>query len=104
MQKSKIILWGLVDALGVAIYVVTVAFIMTNGSKVFGSTPSVLVPTVILMLLVLSVAMVGSLIFGRPTFMYFEGMKKEAVKLVICTLSWLMIFTVLIIFVLLLIK
>lgn len=66
----------------VVLYVAVVATIMQNGSKIFGEGDT-FVPIGILMLLVVSAATVGLLIFGKPVMMYIDGKKKEAVTLVI---------------------
>ena len=55
---------------------------------------NILAPITILMLLVLSVAIVGMLIFAKPVIMFLDGQKKEAVSLTIFTISWLAAFTV----------
>jgi len=45
------------------------------------------------MLFVLSATVVGSLVFGRPVYLYFEGKKKEAVALFLYTASFLALIT-----------
>ena len=61
---------------------------------------TVIIPIAMLMLLVFSVALVGSLIFGRSIIWYLDGKRKEAVKLIIYTLGILFIITILVFLVL----
>ena len=53
------------------------------------------IPIPLAILLVASVATVGSLIFGRPIWLYFEGRKKEAVPLLIKTIPLTFVWAVL---------
>lgn len=46
-------------------------------------------PIVFLLLLVVSVATMGMLIFGKPLMLYIDGKKREAVTKVIYTISTL---------------
>ncbi len=62
---------------------------MTNANGLFGPAPMLLGPFIFLLLFVLSAAIVGSLVFGRPTLMYLEGNKKEAIATFLYTLLWL---------------
>lgn len=87
---SKLFLRGLFHAMGVAGYVFLVALLFANGSRLFGNgKQGFWMPFFMLMLLVFSVAAVGSLIFGKPILMYLENQKMEAVKLLVYTLVWL---------------
>lgn len=78
-------------AVGVVIYTSLVAVFMQNGEVIFGSAKTLLVPVVILLLFVLSAAVAGALVLGRPIMLYFDGQKKEAVKMFIWTVGWLAI-------------
>lgn len=75
------------------LYIVLVSFLLSNGEKLFGSDKSVLVPIAMLSLLVLSAAIMGILIFGKPIIMYLDGQKKEAVKLTIYTIISMFVIT-----------
>jgi len=86
--------FALLDALGVLVYTSAVAWLMLNGERWFGAEPdNVLQPIAALLLLVLSVAVVGVLIFGKPALLYLEGKKHEGVKLLVCTLFILFLLT-----------
>lgn len=75
------------------VYVVLVGLLMNNGSKLFGENDNVGAPAVLL-LLVLSVAVMGILIFGKAMLMYLDGEKKDAVKLVIYNIICLFTITI----------
>jgi len=77
------------SACGVILYVLLIAYVMTNLEKSFGPRPGLLGPFLFLLMFVLSAAIVGSLIFGKPTLMYLGGKKKEAIITFIYTLVWL---------------
>lgn len=95
MSKSNLIIRGLLHALGVAVYIASVAFLMTNVERIFGDVePGILGPMSFLMLFVLSAAIVGLLVFGKPVMLYLDGMKQEAIQLVIYTVGWLALLTI----------
>lgn len=84
-----------------ALYVYLVAnFIFFLDTLSPGHVSSVFIPVAMLMLLVFSVAVVGSLIFGRSVMWYIDGKKKEAVVLLSYTLGILFLIIVLVFLVL----
>lgn len=83
------------SAVGVAVYVTLVSLIIRNGEKIFGKMNNFLGPAAFLMLFVLSAAVCGALTLGYPVTLYLNGQKKEAVKLFLCTIGWLFLFTTL---------
>ncbi|MFZ2049264.1 MAG: hypothetical protein WAV25_03145 [Minisyncoccia bacterium] len=90
MKNSKLVLWALVDAVGILVYIAMVAFFMSHASETFGQQDKKFIdPIIFLLLFVVSAATTSSLFFGRPIYLYWEGMKKEAVKLLIYTLGFL---------------
>jgi len=89
MKKMGLWLQGLISAVLATIYVSLVALLMSNGESIFGKEDGFLVPFFMLLLFVLSAAVMGSLIFGRPVMMYIDGKKKEAVKLLGGTVGWI---------------
>ena len=62
---------------------------MNNSKNLFDKTPEVVIGVAMLMLFVTSATVMGFLILGRPLLMYFDGAKKEAVKLFYFTIAWL---------------
>jgi len=94
---KKIMKYAWWDAIGTAAYVASIAtFIYFLGERFPGPDKSVLIPIAMLMLLVLSVAIVGSLMFGRPAMWYVDGKKKDALKLLFWTLGIFLVLTVLV--------
>lgn len=100
--KSGVLKYAFLNALGTAVYVALVGIFMyiMNHSD-FPDESSILIPIGMLMLLVFSVALVGSLIFGRPVFWYIDGKKKEALRLLAYTLIIFLAITVVVLFLLL---
>lgn len=95
MNKTKLIWQSLIYILGVAVYVLAVSFLMINGEKWFGPINGIWGPALMLMLLCLSAAIVGSLIFGRPAYLIITGEKQQGIKLLLFNLLWLAVITVL---------
>jgi len=87
----KIILSSFLHALGVLIYVALVALIMQNGNQLFGQANGAIGIVAVLMLLVLSVTVVGLLIFGKAVMFYMDGHKKEAISLLLYIIGWLLL-------------
>lgn len=92
MKKSNFYLKSFLCALGVFIYVGAVAFFMFNGEHIFGKDSSFVIPLFMLLLLVISVSIMGLLIFGNPIRLYLDGHKKEAFTFFFSTISWLILF------------
>lgn len=86
MKNSKLIYYSVIQSLGVFIYTSAVAWFLFNGEHIFGGDKNFLVPVTLLLLFVTSAAITGILVFGRPIYFYLNGLKKEAVKLLIYTI------------------
>jgi hypothetical protein len=95
-MNKKLVLYGLYAALGETAYVLLVALFMKYGSNLFGPDPSIFGAMAFLMLFVLSAAISGALVLGKPILLYLEGSKKEAVELFGATLGWIFILVVVI--------
>ena len=92
MQKSKIIFWGIINSFGTFVYILAIALFLNNANKLFGAGPDgVLTMVAMLLLLVLSATITGGLVLGRPAYMYFSGLKSEAVRLLIYTVACLFV-------------
>jgi len=81
-----------VQATGVLFYVSLVAWLLFNSQNLFGSAPSFLIPLCVLLLFVVSAAITGLLVLGKPIQLYLNGLKKEAMVLLLITLAWLVIY------------
>lgn len=103
MKNKNILNYALINSLLATLYIILVAMFMYYSNQgIFQIAPSIFIPIVMLMLFVLSAAITGSLIFGRPVLWYLDGKKKEALNLFIYTMAIFFILT-LVIFVLLII-
>jgi hypothetical protein len=86
---------ALMNALLTALYVGVVgSFLFYAGQMRLGQTKTVLIPIALLMLLVVSAALVGALIFGRPVLWYLDGRKQDSLFLLTATLAILFVVTV----------
>lgn len=93
MKKSDIFLRSLINSVSTFAYTFLVAFFMYNGEKIFGaSEKSFLIPLVLLLLLIISASVTGTLVLWKPIRLYTEGFKKEAFCLFFATLIWLLVF------------
>lgn len=89
---NKTFKYAFADALGTVVYIVLVAsFIFFVGQRFPDDNASVLMPVAFLTLLVFSVALVGTLLFGRPVMWYIDGKKKDALSLLGYTLGVLFV-------------
>jgi hypothetical protein len=93
MNNKKLIVSGLIHSLGVLVYVGAVAWLMFNGSKIFGQQDdNFLMPVAMLLLLITSATITGSLVLGKPVILFLGGQKSEAIKLLGYTIGWIVVF------------
>jgi hypothetical protein len=104
MNKKIIMRYAFAEVLVAVLYVFLIGLFFRNADKIFAPEDSMFSPVAFLLLLVFSVAMMGMIIFGRSIMWYLDGQKKEAVKLLFHKLTYLFVFTFLIIFALVLNK
>jgi hypothetical protein len=95
-MDKKIIKHAFLLALGEGIYISLVALLMFTVQKLFGGKPDpvIVAPIAFLLLFVISAAISGALILGRPAMLYLDGKKKDALQLFGCILAWLILFLV----------
>src|SRR6185295_17393679 len=91
---NKLMQRGFLNALGTVAYVTLVATIMHSAQKIFRPEDTVFAPMAVLTLFVLSAAVTGGLVLGKPTLMYLNDQKKDAIKLFLYTIGWLAVATV----------
>ena len=96
MKTQKSIFISLLNAVGVAVYVIGLSFILRNGNQIFGKMDNFLAPVAFLLLFVLSAAITGMLVIGKPLLLYFENRKSEAIKMFFYTIGWLFLITLII--------
>lgn len=99
MKKINIVLGSFLQALATLVYVGVVVEIMNNGQRIFGKVSGLLGGVAILMLLIVSAATCGFLVFGKSIILFLENQKKESLKLLYFTIGWLALFTFIILFV-----
>jgi hypothetical protein len=95
-MPNKTWIQGALSAIVVFVYVTIVAWVVTSSERLFGDAPEFWMPVAMLLLLVLSVAVMGLLIFGRPAYLFHKGQIWEAIKLLFMTLSWLTVIVVIV--------
>ncbi|MFA6383507.1 MAG: hypothetical protein WCX17_03725 [Parcubacteria group bacterium] len=95
-MDKKIIKLSFLLALGEGVYITLVALLMFGIQKLFGSKPDpvIIAPIAFLLLFVISAAISGALILGRPVMLYLDGKKKDALQLFGFILLWLILFLV----------
>jgi hypothetical protein len=96
MKNSKIILGSALHALGVAVYVALVAIIPTIASRIFVAKDSFWIPVAMLLLFVVSAAITGLLVLGRPIFLIYDGQKKDGLKMLFYTIGFLLLITIIV--------
>jgi hypothetical protein len=104
LKNSKLPSHSFLHAFGVLIYTALIVLILNNAPKIFGQTMNYLGALALLLLFVLSATIVGALILARPVMLYLSDAKKEAVKMLVYTIGWLLLFTSIAFIILLLIK
>lgn len=95
-MPKKIIQQAFLFALGEGIYIALVATLMFTVGKLFGDKPdpAIVAPIAFLLLFVISAAISGALILGKPLMLYLDGKKKEAIQFFAATLGWLILFLI----------
>jgi peptidoglycan/LPS O-acetylase OafA/YrhL len=78
-------------ALGVLVYIMGVGWLMMNGDTIFGTQDNFWGPVMVLMLFVFSALVTSLLVLGRPIWLYLEGKKKKAVKMLSYTVGWMFV-------------
>ncbi|MFA4817799.1 MAG: hypothetical protein WC608_03730 [Parcubacteria group bacterium] len=93
-MDKKIIKHAFLLALGEGVYITLVALLMFGIQKLFGAKPDpvIIAPIAFLLLFVISAAISGALILGRPVMLYLDGKKKDALQLFGFILMWLVLF------------
>lgn len=87
---NPIVKYAIINATATAVYIIMLVSSFFELPKFFPKleiTFSVLVPIVFLMTFVFSATLTSSLILGRPILWYLEGKKKEAILLLMYTLT-----------------
>lgn len=90
MNNKRPILFSLLHAIAVIAYIILVVFIMNSVGTLFDEKlDNFWAPVLFLMLFVVSAAITGSIVLGRPIYLYLNDQKKEAITFLIYTITWL---------------
>jgi hypothetical protein len=76
-------------SLGVVAYIALVATFMRYANRLFGTEDTILTGIAFLLLLCVSAAVVGSLVFGYPVVLFLNGQKKEGIAMAVSTIGWM---------------
>lgn len=93
---KKLLQYSFVHAFGVFAYIFLIAWTMTNLSRWIPGPDTFLAPVAMLSLFVVSAAITGALVLGKPILMYINGEKSGAIKLFLLTVAWLFVFVVIV--------
>jgi len=103
MKKKEVIKNAFINSLGTAIYIVVLVFLISSldGSVIDGEKETLLTPIFILTLFIFSATLTGFLVLGRPILWYWDGKKKDAIRLFSYTLVILFVVIVFMLFLML---
>jgi len=105
MNNKQIIKKGIINSLGVLVYIFLLSSFMSQANNWFGTTDQdIVTPVAVLMLFIFSALVTGGLVLGNPLALYLDGKKKEAIKLLFITGASLFVLMVIVFVVLLLLK
>jgi hypothetical protein len=96
MNSKSVIKYAFIHALVALVYIGLVALLIANGETLFGKMQGALAVSAFLLTLVVSVAVMGVVIFGRPLMWYLDSKKKEGVELALCTIGFLLLIVVMV--------
>lgn len=91
MSRKTIIKYAFLHAVGAAGYIALIAAFITSANKFLGQVNNLLGVMAFLLTVVISVAIMGLVIFGRPAMWYLNGSKREAVVLSLYTIGFLIL-------------
>ena len=91
-MKRNTIINALIDAGVTAAYIILVASFLSHAEAIFADRvpkDTMIIPVIMLLLFVISAAVTGFAVFGKPAMWYFDGRKKEALELLGITIVFL---------------
>ncbi|MCF7860094.1 hypothetical protein K9M09_00520 [Patescibacteria group bacterium] len=95
MKKLNLFVRSALSALAVSVYVIFIAWLVSNGDRLFAGNSDMFGAATFLLLFVISATITGYLILGKPLLLYLDNSKKEALKLFYLTISCLLFIAVL---------
>ena len=91
MKKLKPSLIGFLQALGVVTYCILISSFFQFGNRFFPKQQDFLLPVLILMLLVFSAAVTGTIVFGYSVYLALNQRIKEALHVFFYTLLYIIV-------------
>jgi len=89
---AKLIQNAFINALGTIAYIVWLSWVFAILEKYnFNEPDGFFAPVLALTLFVVSAAITGRLVVGKPLLIYISGQKSDAVKLFAYTIAWLVL-------------
>lgn len=88
MKKAKLSSIGLLQALGVTAYCFLVGLFIWNANNFFADRPGFMNIVFVLVLLVVSAGITGSIVFGYPAYLALKQKIKEALLVSVYTLLY----------------
>ncbi len=86
MKKSKLVLRGIIQAIGVFAYIFLLsAFMYKANNWLGGDDQELIAPILALLIFVFSALITGSLVLAKPIMLYIDGQKKDGIKLLFYT-------------------
>lgn len=96
-MKKHILIAALTNAGATTLYVLAIASFLFYGETLLGADElpdTVLAPVLMLLLLVISAAITGFAVFGKPVIWYLDGKKQDALRLLGMTLLLLAVVSI----------
>jgi len=92
-MEKKSIKFGILGGILEAVYCALIALLFFGFGRVFQGTPDnqVLAPLIMLLILVISVAISGFLVFGYPAYLVYQRQFKEGIYTALLSLATLFI-------------
>ena len=100
MNKSKVLLIGFLQALGLIVYCSLIAGLFRFADNFITGAPGFLITAFMLLLFVFSAAVTGSIVFGYPVYLALNQQIKEALSVFAYTLLFCLAIIVVILIVL----
>jgi len=105
MNNKQIVKKGIINSLGVLVYVFLLSLFMSQANNWFGAKDQdIITPVAVLMLFIFSALITGGLVLGNPLVLYLDGKRKEAIRLLFITGISLFVLMSIVFIVLLLLK
>jgi hypothetical protein len=87
------------EAAGLVAYVTLVAYFLSHAEKWFGTQGNDMIGGIVFILLFVASALISaSIMLGYPAMLFLKGKGKTALKIILQSIGWLVIFLLIILF------